>query len=39
MDFAEDHRKSDVSENSKVYYRRLLRYGFSERYCDISTSR
>ena len=32
MDFAEHLRKSDVSENSKVYYGRFLRNGLHERY-------
>ena len=35
MDFAEYFRKSDVSENSKVYYDRFLRNGFHEGYCYI----
>ena len=30
MDFAEHLRKSDVSENSKVYYGRFLRNGLHE---------
>ena len=33
MDFAEYLRKSEGSENSKVYYGRLLRNGLHERYC------
>ena len=33
MYFVEHLRKSDVSENTKVYYGRLLRYGLHERYC------
>ena len=32
MDFAEHLRKSDVSENSKVYYGRFLRNGFHQMY-------
>ena len=36
MDFAEHLRKSDVSENSKVYYDQLLRYELHETYCYIS---
>ena len=39
MDFAEYLRKSDVSENSKVYYGRFLRNGLHERHCYISKSR
>ena len=35
MDFAEYLRKSEVSENSKVYYGRFLRNRFHERYCYI----
>ena len=31
MDFAEYLRKSDVSENSKIYYGRFLRNGLHER--------
>ena len=38
MDFANYLRKSDVSENSKVYYDRFLRNGLRERYCYISKS-
>ena len=30
MDFAEHLRKSDVSENSKVYYGRFIRNGLHE---------
>ena len=37
--FAGYLRKSDVSENSKVYYGRFLRNGLHERYCYISKSR
>ena len=33
MDFAEYLRKSEGSENSKVYYGRFLRNGLHERYC------
>ena len=33
--FAKHHRKSDVSENSKVYYRQFLRNGLEE---DIAAS-
>ena len=33
MDFAKYLRKSDVSENSKVYYGRFLRIELHERYC------
>ena len=29
-------KKSDISENSKVYYGRFLRNGLHERYCYIS---
>ena len=36
MDFAEYLRKSDVSENSKVYYSRFLGNELHERYCYIS---
>ena len=32
MDFAEYLRKSEVSENSKVYYCQFLRNGFHERH-------
>ena len=39
MDFAEYLRKSDVSENSKVYYGRFLRNALHERHCYISKSR
>ena len=39
MDFAEHLRKSDVSENSKVYYDRFLRNGLHGRYCYISKTR
>ena len=39
MDFAERLRKSDVSENSTVYYGRFLRYGLHERCCYISKIR
>ena len=39
MDFVEHLRKPDVSENSKVYYDRLLRYELHETYCYISKSR
>ena len=39
MDFAEYLRISDVSENSKAYYSRFLRYGFHEKYCYISKCR
>ena len=39
MDFAKYLRKSDVSENSKVYYDRFLRNGLHERYSYISKSR
>ena len=31
MDTAEHYRKTDVSENSKVYYGRFLQNGFHER--------
>ena len=31
VDIAEYYRKTDVSENSKVYYGRFLRNGFHER--------
>ena len=39
MDFAEYLRRSDVSENSKVYDDRFLRNGLHDRYCYISKSR
>ena len=39
MDFAEYLRKSDIAENSKVYYGRFLRNGLHERHCYISKSR
>ena len=39
MNFVEHLRKSNVSENSKVYYGRLLRYRLYERYCYINKSR
>ena len=39
MDFEEHLRKSDVSENSKVYYSRLLQNGLYERYCYSSKCR
>ena len=39
IDFAEYLRKSNVSENSKVYYGRFLRNGIHERYCYISKIR
>ena len=39
MDFAKYLRKSDVSENSKVYYGQFLRNGLHERHCYISKSR
>ena len=39
MDFAKFLRKSDVLENSKVYYGWFLRNGLHERYCYISKSR
>ena len=39
MDFAEYLRKSDVSENSKVYYGQFLRNRLPERYCYIGKSR
>ena len=35
MDFAKCLRKSDFSENSKVYYGRFPRNGLHERYCYI----
>ena len=38
-DFAEYLRKSDVSENGKVYYGRSLQNGLYERHCYISKSR
>ena len=38
IDFAEYLRKSDASENSKVYYGRFLRNGLRERYCYINKS-
>ena len=39
MDFTKYLRKSDVSENSKIYYGRFLGNGLHERYCYISKSR
>ena len=39
MDFSEHPRKSDVSENSKVYYGQFLRNGLHERCCHISKSK
>ena len=39
MDFAKYLRKSEVSENSKVYYDRFLRNELHERYCYISIRR
>ena len=39
MDFAEHLRKSDVSENSKVYYGGFLRNGLQKRYRYIRKSR
>ena len=39
MDFVKYLRKSDVSENSRVYYGRFLRNGLYERHCYISKSR
>ena len=39
MDFLEYLRKSDISENSKVYYGLFLRNGLHERYCYISKNR
>ena len=39
MDFAEYLRRSDVSENSKVYDDRFLRNGLHDRSCYISKSR
>ena len=39
IDFAEYLRKSDVSENSKVYYDQFLPNGLLKRYCDFSKSR
>ena len=39
IDFAEYLRKSNVSENGKVYYGRFLRNGIHERYCYISKIR
>ena len=39
MNFAEYLRKSNFSENSKVYYGRFLRNGLHERHCYISKSR
>ena len=35
MDFAEYVRKTDASENNKVYYGRFLRNGLHERYCYV----
>ena len=39
MDFAKYLRKSDVSENSNIYYGRFLRNGLHEKYRYISKSR
>ena len=39
MDFAEHLRKSDVSENSQVYYGRFLRNELYKSYCYSSESR
>ena len=39
MDFAKYLRKSDVSENSKVYYGPFLRNGLHEMFCYINKSR
>ena len=39
MDFVEHLRKSDVSENSKIYYGRFLRNGLHEMYCYNGESR
>ena len=39
MDFAEYLRKSDVSENSKIYNIWFLRNVLHEKYCYISESR
>ena len=39
MDFAEYLRKSDVSENCKVYYDQFLWNGLHEWYCYISKSK
>ena len=39
MDFAEYIRKSDVSENTNVYYGRFLWNGLHERNCYISKCR
>ena len=39
MDFAEHFRKSDVSENIKVYYGRFPWNRLHERYCYVSKSR
>ena len=39
MNFAEHLRKSEVSENRKVYYGRFLRNGHHERFCYISKDR
>ena len=39
MDFAKYLRKSDVSENSKVYYGQFLRTELHEKYSYISKSR
>ena len=39
MDFKKYLRKSDASENRKVYYGRFLRNGLHEKYCYISKSR
>ena len=39
MDVGEYLRKSDVSENRKVYYSQFLQNGFHERYRYISKSR
>ena len=39
MDTAEHYRKTDVSENSKVYYGRFLQNGFHERWFYISKTK
>ena len=39
MDFAEYLRKSDVSDNNKIYYGQFLRNGLHERDFCISKSR
>ena len=39
MDFAEYVRKTDASENNKVYYGRFLRNELHERYCYVKVDK